>query len=108
MQMPVIVGVLLAIMFLVTFSGWFFEYASGLHELVLDDMFFSYRIIAACLISIVILVAAFWGISLINECPRTTREGIFAGLNCSGYLKLKASADALFQPKNEAVEQTVY
>ena len=55
MQMPVIVGMIVATMFLVTFSGWFYNYALGMEELVLDDKFFSYRIVAASLVSAVFL-----------------------------------------------------
>ncbi len=106
MAMPVVVGVIIALMFLITFSGWFYEFASGLHELVLDDMFFSYRIIGASVISILILGGSFYTISLVNQCPRQEREGIFAGLNCDSYLKLKSSADLLFAPKNEPVNNS--
>lgn len=107
MQMPVIVGVILAIMALVTFSGWFYEYATGMRELVLDDRFFNYRIVATTLVSMLFMVAVFFVIATFNECPNQTREGVFAGLNCEGYLKIKASADDLFQPKNEAVDQAL-
>ncbi len=107
MQMPVIVGVIIAIMFLVTFSGWFYNYALGMEELVLDDKFFSYRIVAASLASAVFFVVVFFAISIVNQCPNQERVGIFAGLKCEQYLKLKASADNLFQPKNEAVNQAL-
>lgn len=107
MQMPVVVGVIIAIMALITFSGWFYELATGMHELVLDDQFFNYRIIAATFASIVFMVAVFFVIATINECPNEQREGVFAGLKCDSYLQIKASADNLFKPKNEAVDQTL-
>lgn len=107
MQMPVVVGVLIAIMFLFTFSGWFYELATGMKELVLDDQFFSYRIFFASLVSIVFMVLVFFVIATVNECPNQQREGIFAGLKCEGYLQLKASADGLFKPKNEPVNQSL-
>ncbi|MEK7525245.1 MAG: hypothetical protein AAB548_02640 [Patescibacteria group bacterium] len=107
MQMPVIVGVIIAVMFLVTFSGWFYNYALGMVELVLDDKFFSYRIVAASLVSAVFFGLVFFVISIVNQCPNQERVGLFAGLKCEQYLKLKASADNLFQPKNEAVNQTL-
>ncbi len=107
MQMPVIVGVILAIMALVTFSGWFYEYATGMRELVLDDRFFNYRIVATSLVSMLLMVAVFFVIATINECPNQTKEGIFAGLKCDSYLKMKASADELFQPKNETIDQAL-
>lgn len=107
MQMPVVVGVILAIMAVVTFSGWFYNLARGMNELVLDDAYFTYRIIAASLASMVFLVGAFFIIATIHECPNQERVGIFAGLKCDSYLNLKASADNLFQPKNEAVDQAL-
>lgn len=105
--MPVIIGVILSLMALVTFSGWFYEYATGMRELVLDDRFFNYRIVATTLVSMLFMVAVFFVIATINECPNQTREGIFAGLKCESYLKIKTSANELFQPKNEAVDQAL-
>ena len=105
--MPIIVGVILALMALVTFSGWFYEYATGMRELVLDDRFFNYRIVATTIVSMLFMVMIFFVIATISECPNQTREGVFAGLKCEGYLKIKASADELFKPKNEAIDQTL-
>src|SRR3989338_1881879 len=107
MQMPIIVGVILAIMALVPLSGWFYEYATGRRELVLDDKLFNYRIAAATLFSTLFMVGIFWVIATVNECPNQTREGIFAGLNCEGYLMIKTSADNLFQPKDKAIDQSL-
>ncbi len=105
--MPVIVGVILAIMFLTTFSSWFYNFAKGLNELVLDDVFYTYRIIGASMLTIVLMVGSFYVISLINECPKQERAGIFAGLSCENYLQLKAGTDLLFQPKNEPVNEAL-
>lgn len=107
MQMPIVVGIILAIMGLVTFSGWFYQYASGMGELVLDDNLFGYRIAAATVMSIVFMVAVFWVIALVNECPNQTREGIFSGLKCDSYLKIKASADQLFKPNNQPINESL-
>lgn len=107
MQMPVVVGIIIAVMILVTFSGWFYGYTAGMHELVLDDKFFNYRIAAATFSSILFMVAMFWVIATVNECPNQTRDGAFAGLKCDGYLKIKASADNLFQPKDKAIDQSL-
>lgn len=103
--MPVVVGIIIAVMALVTFSGWFYEYATGMQELVLDDRFFNYRIAAATFASIFFMVAVFWVIAMMNECPNQTREGLFAGLKCESYLKIKASANNLFQPNNKTINQ---
>lgn len=105
MQMPVVVGIILAIMFLVTLSGWFYNYAVGMREVVLDDKFFSLRIVGASFISIVFFVGSFYVISIVNQCPNEQREGVFAGLNCEGYLKLQTSANLIFKPNNKAVDQ---
>ncbi len=107
MEMPVVVGIIIAIMALVTFTGWFYEYATGMQELVLDDRFFNYRIVLATLASVLFMVAVFWVIATVNECPNQQREGLFAGLKCEGYLKIKASADNLFKPKDKAVDQAL-
>lgn len=107
MQMPIVVGVFVALMFLTTFSGWFYELVTGMRELVLDDQLFGFRIFAASFASIVLAVLVFWVIATVNECPNEKREGIFAGLRCEGYLQLKASADNFFQPKDKAVNQSL-
>jgi len=114
MQMPVAIGVLIAVMALVTFSGWFYGYATGMRELVLDDKFFNYRIAFATLSSILFMVAMFWVIATVNECPNQTnriggqtRDEVFAGLKCDGYLRIKASADNLFQPKDKTIDQSL-
>lgn len=107
MQMPVVVGLLITVMFLFTFSGWFYELATGMQALVLDDQFFAYRIFFASLASIAFMVLVFFLIATVNECPNQQREGIFAGFKCEGYLQLKASADDFFKPKNEPVNQSL-
>lgn len=104
MQMPVVVGVIIAVMALVTFSGWFYGFATGMHELILDDKFFNYRVFAVTSSSILFMVAVFWVIATVNECPNQSREGLFAGLKCDSYLKIRASADNLFQPKDKAAD----
>ncbi len=107
MQMPVVVGIVIAIMALVTFSGWFYEYAKGVQELVLDDKFFNYRIVFATFISMLFMVVVFFVIATVNECPNQTGEGLFAGLQCDSYLQIKASADSLFKPQDKAVNQSL-
>jgi|CXWL01.1.fsa_nt_gi hypothetical protein len=105
MQMPVVVGIILSVMFLVTLSGWFYNFATGMREAVLDDKFFNLRIVWASLVSVAFFVGVFFIISIVNECPNEKREGIFAGLNCEEYSKLKASTNLLFKPNNKAVDQ---
>lgn len=95
MQMPVIVGIIVAVVFLVAFSEWFYHLISGWKEYVLDDVFFRYRIAGMSLLSIAIMSGTFYGMALINECPNETREGIFAKLDCEEYQKIKVGAEEL-------------
>jgi len=101
MQMPVLVGVILVVMVLIVFSGWFYHLVQGVREVVLDDVFFNYRVLGVSLVSIFIMMMAFVGIATINECEEREgeegREGMFASLKCEEYLSLKASTDELFQ-----------
>lgn len=93
--MPVIVGIIVAVVFLVAFSEWFYHLISGWKEYVLDDVFFRYRIAGMSLLSIAIMSGTFYGMALINECPNETREGIFAKLDCEEYQKIKVGAEEL-------------
>ncbi len=101
--MPVIVGLVVMISFVVSFSEWFYQLAGGLKTAVLDDMLYVYRIFFASMASMVIMIAVFVGISLVNECPSSHREGWFATMRCDEYLSIKATADNVFQIKNKAV-----
>ena len=94
--MPVAVGVIVAILFLVAFSEWFYHLVKGWEEIVLDDVYFKYRIAGVTLFSFFIISATFFGMALINECPNQTKEGPFANLRCDEYLKIKTGTDRLF------------
>lgn len=96
MQMPVIVGIILAIIFLVAFSEWFYHLITGWKEIVIDDVYFKYRIVGVSLFSMLVVSSAFFGMALITECPNETREGVFAGLRCEEYLKIKTGAEKIF------------
>ena len=106
MELPVTVGVILALVLLVGISEWFFGVATGLSELVLDDRFFSYRIVGASVVSIFLMVGMFVVIATVNECPNEEREGIFAGISCDKYLEFKASTERLFQPNDKTINET--
>lgn len=96
MQMPVIVGVVVTIIFLVAFSEWFYHMVTGWKEVVLDDIYFHYRIAGVSLLSILIMSGTFYGLALVNECPNENREGIFAKLNCEDFSKIKVETERLF------------
>jgi hypothetical protein len=93
MQMPVIVGIVVAIIFLVAFSEWFYHIAAGLDAFVLDDVYFRYRIVGVSLLSMLVMSGTFYGMALVNECPNEVREGLFAKLNCEEYSKIMVGVD---------------
>ena len=101
--MPVVVGVIVALVFIISFSGWFYNLIAGWGEFVLDDAFFKYRIISACLISLVLVTGTFLGLAYAYECPNEEREGIFASLNCDDFRRIKASAESTFRKETVAV-----
>ncbi len=105
MQMPVIVGIILVIIFLIVFSEWFYHNFVGWKEVILDDQFFNVRILGATLVSMMVFFASFMGAAYITKCPSAEREGIFEKLNCEEYYKIKVQADSLssnfsLDPKN--------
>jgi len=107
MEMPVVVGVLVAIIFLVSFSEWFYGISSGLKSLVLDDVFYTYRLIGVSLVSIVFMAGVFLAIATMNECPNEQREGIFAGLRCEEYLSIKTVTQKFLETNNQTVDQSL-
>lgn len=97
MQMPVIVGIIVAIIFLVAFSEWFYHLVEGWKEIVIDDVYYSYRIVGVSLFSMLVIGSTFFGMAIITECPNETREGIFAKLNCEEYLRIKVGTEKIFR-----------
>ncbi len=104
MQMPVIVGIILALIFLIAFSEWFYHLVQGWGEIVVDDVYFKYRVVGTTLLTIAIISVTFFGMALINECPNEEREGLMAGLRCEEYLKIKAGTDKIFASKEAEAE----
>lgn len=96
MQMPVIVGIILAIIFLVAFSEWFYHLVVGWKELVLDDVYFKYRIVGVSIFSMIVISSTFFGMAMITECPNQEREGVFTKLRCDEYLRIKAGTEKIF------------
>jgi len=93
--MPVVVGVIVAIIFLVAFSEWFYHIFSGWKGFILDDIYFRYRIIGASVVSILIMSGTFLALAYSNECKGETREGVFSSLNCEEYSNIMAEKDRL-------------
>ncbi len=102
--MPVIVGLVVAVIFLVAFSGWFYHLVTGWKAYVLDDVLFRYRIVGVSLLSFLVMGGTFYGIALINECPNEERVGFFAGLKCKEYNKIKVNAERLFLSQDKSLE----
>ena len=96
MQMPIVVGVVVAVIFLVAFSQWFYHLVIGWQNFVLDDVYFKYRIAGVSLLSILVMSGTFFGMAMISECPNTERQGIFAKLDCENYTKIKVETERLF------------
>lgn len=98
MSMPVIVGLLVAVMFLVAFSQWFYNIISGWREIIVDDLYVIYRIAGATIVSMAVMFAGFWVIATINECdrPLEEREGIFKKLKCEEYWEIRTGTEELF------------
>jgi hypothetical protein len=96
MRMPVAVGVIIALMFLVSFSSWFYNLVKGARQIVLDDEYFGLRIAGTTIMSVVFMVVVFFGIATISECKHEEREGVFASLKCEEYQVLRSSFEKLF------------
>ncbi len=103
--MPVAVGILLAIIFLVAFSEWFYHLVKGWEEIVIDDVYFKYRIITASIVSMLTVGSTFFGMALITECPNKDREGVFENLRCEEYLKIKVGAEKVFGSKEPRTQE---
>lgn len=86
--MPVAVGILIAIISLVVFSEWFYHTALGWHEVVLDDVYFKYRVVGATLFSLFVIGSTVMVMAYTTECKNDVREGVFARLNCDEYNKI--------------------
>ncbi len=109
MQMPVLVGVIVAVILLVSFSGWFYNLFQGWKEYVLDDAFFWYRVGAATVFSITLMTLTFFGMAYAYECPGVENDGsssLSEKLNCPAFKKLKTSAEDIFNKSEEPETET--
>lgn len=92
MQMPVAVGVLVAIIFMISFSEWFYHTFISWKEVIIDDRLFKLRVFGATLLSLFIISLSFVGAAYVSKCPLTEREGVFERLNCEEYQRIKIKA----------------
>ena len=102
--MPVIVGIIIALLFIVAFSEWFYHMIVGWGDIVLDDVYFRYRIAGVSLLSIIIMSGTFYGMALFNECDSPVRDGIFAKLNCDDFNRIKADTGILIKAQEPAAK----
>ena len=65
--MPVVVGVLIALIFLVSFSEWFYNLVTGMKQLVLDDEFFGWRVAWTSFVSMIFMAAVFFGLLALDN-----------------------------------------
>lgn len=107
MSMPIWVGLILVTIAVVVFSGWFFNLAGGLKELVLDDQLFGIRIAVASVFSFLLFIGSFWVIATVNECKSSNPEGIFVNLNCEEYNKLSTGLEGLFKKTDQESNQAL-
>jgi len=90
MNGAVITGVLIAVMFLVSFSQWFYHLIMGLDRAIINDVFVLYRAVVWGLISIVFMAGIFWMLAMVSECPSPDpKEGVFKYINCTPYFKAR-------------------
>lgn len=105
----IVVGVVIALMFLVSFTQWFYHLAVGLDNIIVRDVYASYRIGGWILGGVVFVAGVFWVLSLVNECPTVDeeKEGIFAYLNCDVYWEGKSllANERVSVLKEEAAER---
>ena len=101
MSMPVIVSLVMVLVFLVSFSQWFYNLFKGWREVIVDDVFMVYRIVGVTILSCGIMFAGFWVIATVNECKEidVEREGIFKQLNCKEYWEIRTGTEDLFSVK---------
>lgn len=112
MNWVVVVGVILALMFLTAFTNWFYHVVAGVNALITEDLFVGYRIVFWGLGGLLLMGGIFWINALIQECPtpEEDREGVFALLDCSIYDWAKTTPlGGLFpevrEPLREPVEE---
>lgn len=88
MQMPVIVGVLVGVIFLVAFSEWFYNTFVAWKEVIIDDRVYNLRVFGATILSVGVILATFWGAAYFSKCNQPDREGYFEKLNCDEYKRI--------------------
>jgi hypothetical protein len=87
MNWVVIVGVIIALMFLVSFTTWFFHLFAGVDALAGGGPTRGFKLVTWTFWGLLFMGSIFWGNAMINECPtpEELREGVFVYLDCTVY-----------------------
>ena len=104
--MPVLVGLILSVILLISFSGWFYHLVNALDQFVLDDYFFWYRIGTASAFSMMIMTLTFFGMAYVSECPELEKNvatPLASKLNCPTYNRIKTNAEEFFKKRSPSV-----
>lgn len=101
----VLVGVMISLMFLVSFSEWFYHLTAGIDEVLVKDIYMYYRLSLWVGASILFMVIVFWIIAMVQECPTLSeRQGVFRYLNCNAYWQVRGKVEGT---SPEAVQQQI-
>lgn len=86
----IILGVLVALMFLVSFTEWFYHIVTSLNVVVIQDIYAVYRASGWVVGALAFMAGVFWVLATVNECPREEpKAGVFQYLNCGPYLEAR-------------------
>mgnify|MGYP001559088882 FL=1 len=88
----IVVGVILSLMFLVSFTEWFYHIAAGVNEVIPSGALFYPSLIRMVVFSVLFIGIVLLVLSLAYECPKgdDEREGFFAYLDCTLYWQIRA------------------
>ncbi len=100
----IILGVLVALMFLVSFTEWFYHIVVGLDIVLIRDLYTAYRASGWVVGGLAFMAGIFWMLATVNECPgEGPKVGIFKYLNCGPYLQARGFLleKGLIQPEQQ-------
>lgn len=101
----VIVGVIISLMFLVSFSEWFYHLVIGIDELLVKDLYIYYRISLWVGGGILFMAIVFWSLAMVKECPMMReKEGVFKYLNCSAYWQVRSRFEGV---SSETIQERI-
>lgn len=109
MNWTVVVGVIIAIMFLTSFTEWFYHIVAGANALVINDSFAGYNIFKLGMSGMMFMVGMVWVLAMFYECPtpEEEREGVFVYMDCTLYSWVKSTPVGAYipQPVDETLDE---